>query len=288
MSVNVTDKINVKLLSMKEYNDFDNKEIVITNFTVDSEEFGEFLKLADDVDKNDSLQIKEKTKNYFSSRNTSCAKMSEMLTSNKFLNNTIYFYVQLAEYFQLLFPTYFAMLEYYILNKRCYPFDIPKPFVNIGEESENNNEDDENCECEEVEKNEIDEEDEISDLENLSEEEQDEEDEIIDDDPIPKRTEEPKITKRTDIKLPLSGYIPTPQIDIKAIEEYIGFIPKIRTRVIDRNAPKKEIENHSDDVFKSIKTFELKEGFSRHDFEHEYRDSKNKRVIVTITDIRLN
>lgn len=286
MSVDVADKIHVKLLSNKEYNDFENKEIVITDFTVDSEEFKTFIELTDDIDKNDVLQIKERAKGYFSSKNELLSKIKNALTNDRLYNNTVYFYVQLAEYFQLLFPTYFAMLEYYTLNKRRYEFEVPKPLTVPEEVSESEDEEDE---CEEIEKNEIDEEeDEISDLEDIVEDEEEEQDEIKED-PIPQqRPEEPKIKRRSDIKLPSTGLLPTPQIDIKEIEKYINFIPRIRTRVIDRNGPKMETENHTDAAFKPMKTFELADGFSRHDFDHEYRDPKNKRIVVTITDIRFN
>lgn len=292
MSVDAVDKIHVKLLSSKEYRDFEKKEIVITDFTVDSPEFKSYLDMTEDIDRNNPMLIKEKARDYFSSKNQSLAKIRESLTSDKLFNNTIYFYVSLAEYFQLLFPTFFAMLEYYTVNKRRYEFIAPEPVFEFDEEESATDEDIDVEEDVDAEKNDIDEEeDEISDLEDLEEngdEEQEEEkiEDMIEEDQIPERPEEPKVTKRTDIKLPSVGRVPTPQISITAIEEYINFIPKIRTRVIDKNAPKKEIENRADETFKPMKTFELADGFSRHDFDHVYRDAKGKPVIVTITDIR--
>lgn len=286
MSVDLADKIHVKLLSAKEYDEFENKEIVITNFTVDSNEFKLFLEMTNDVDKKDPLQIREKARSYFSSKNESLASIKKELRTDRLLNNTIYFYIQLAEYFHILFPTYFAMLEYYIVNGRRCEYTMPVPFSTPDEDS---NEDEESCECEEMEKNEIEEDDELDDLENFEEEEEYDDNEEIEEEPIVEPAEKPSNTmKRKDIKLPSVGCVPTPQIDILEIENYIGFIPKIRTRIIDKKTTVEEMENRTDAAFKPMKTFELAQGFSRHDFDYEYRDAKNKKVTITITDIRLD
>jgi hypothetical protein len=125
-----------------------------------------------------------------------------------------------------------------------------------------------------------------------SDDSNDESDSDNDDDNETRMVQNAPVARRQHAPKPFESLprnLPTPKFTSTILEKYISYKPPVEKKMtvcLDSEASKREREQEP--AFASQKQCILKEGLTRHDIEHFYRDNKNKvmSTVVTVFEAR--